>query len=532
MGRIKNKFNQLKKMPSEFTLDITPQLQAGLRRFERQRTRQAGLVELKNLRPKSYGLEPIVPVTDYFTSSPTISWPWPQLFRGELKNYLFFETSVEEVTESAGPTATRVAINTFDQTNAAASKNIVAGGVWHFVDLKDAFYAFNGSCVVFDPGIEKLHGLANKVYVQDTVSIETGCHHQGRVVFGGFDSSNIWSNWSSILAAWDTAETDVTTPRDDVGENYVMWSSIGGGDFPLWLFYPVNANYTYDLDKSADRILDLLRRNELGWMPMPFSGKVLRVAPLGKHVIVYGEDGIAAMTAFTPNLGYRMPPTYGRASLLPLGVASRGSVAVGKTRHVFLTSQGELYTITPDLQLQRLGYKEYFSPLLSEKHNFFPNESEEEFYLSGQTDQYILTSTGLCKHTQTVTSAYLVEDTLVGPSETITDDDGFILTLPFDLERPGRKRITSIDLYGHIVGQVEVSIEYKRVQGDSFTRLGFQRVNPHGSTRLQATGVEFRIAVRASTYSNLKLDGLRVTYQLVDRRFVRGPSPLETRLGT
>jgi len=278
-------------MPQQELKDLSSGLALGLRPFERMEIRSEHLTELQNLRPRDWGLEAIRLVSNGSAPWPAVNWPFPQLVSGEARSFLFSAVTVEEIDESDW---SRTVLTTFDQNSASQTKAIPTGGPWHFADLKTAWFAGNGSCVLFDPGWEKYEGQSEKVFVQDTVTIQTLCTHRGRVVFGGFNSADVWTNLSSILAGWDTAETDVTTPTDDVGQNYVMWSSIGGGDFPLWLFYPVGTGYSYDLAPTAARLLDRVRENTFGWSPMPFQGTVRKVAPLGQHVIIYGDDGIAA----------------------------------------------------------------------------------------------------------------------------------------------------------------------------------------------------------------------------------------------
>ena len=506
-------------MPSHFTKSLHPHLEAGLRPFSRMRTRGRFLTSAKNLVIKDGNIEAFSPINNPFAGL-SVSWPFPQLIRGEHKTYLFHATSIEEVNES---TWARTPLVTYDQENANATKAITSGGQWHFVDLKNSWYAFNGQCTVFQVGLDELSGLSEKVFVQDTVTIETGCQHEekGQTIFvGGFDSSNFWSNWDDFLTSLSVS--GIETSFDDVGQNYILQSSFGGGDFPLWLFHPKLSGYTFDLSpEEKEYIFNVLRRNEFSLRPLSFQGKVLRLAPLGDHIIAYQEDGVTALT---------FGETYKPLPLIKVGVDGRSAVLPGKERHFFLDTKGLLWSIGKNLEISRLGYEEFFSASLGEDHNFFEDPEEKVYYFNSPSVKVVLGSV-FSTHEEEATSGAFIDGTFQGVSSTISDTEFLLKTTSISFERPGFKTITGVSVYGKYPFGGKLRISYRARMEDGFSNTAWKPLNRRGFAAFEITGVEFEVALRFPSYSGVEVDGMEVTYQPLDRTFVRGPRPQEQSLG-
>ncbi len=116
----------------------------------------------------------------------TVSHPFPQLFKGKGVTLLADETQIYLVNETDW---TAAAITTYDIYDPATPKAISSGGAWQFIDFHTTWFLFNGSCQVFPT--KWVHDT--KVFVQDDVTMNTGCDFRGRMLAGGFDSYDIWS---------------------------------------------------------------------------------------------------------------------------------------------------------------------------------------------------------------------------------------------------------------------------------------------------------------------------------------------------
>lgn len=517
----------------EFNTRIVEALQKGLRPSEFSSRGRPFLKEAYNVKVTEFGLEPFHPIQDPFGGAYSVNFPFPQLFVGEDETLLSDKRYIFEVDMMSNPwEASR--IDVYDGRKENALGHIPEGGQWHMADLKDAWYLFNGECVVFKTRHNELAGGDQRVLVIDDVSINTGTEYKGRVITGGFDPSNIWgSSWKHFFDSWEASlDMDLPFEFDDIGSNYVMWSSIGGGDFPLWLFYPElamegfipDAGYYTD-DIKGSMLLERLQKNEWGFMPMPWQGEILNIEPLGEALIVYGDEAITAMIPAQFGFGYQ--------HLMNVGIADRGAVAGNRGGHIFIGESGELWSIGPQLQTNKIGYKEYFLPMLGTDISISLNHQESEFYIANK-DRCFLLDQGLTEIKQIPTSVEFQQGGLIGvyDEKTFTsgkrkgmvDDRTIIVTNPISFSVSALKTTTVISLGVRSPHKVEVALEYTTKKSDNWKRTRFVPVNKEGNADLRVNGLDFRVVIKAEHYDNFELDFVEVRFQPDDRRFVRGTS--------
>ena len=519
----------------EYTHIIREPLRKGLRPDTREKRGDQFLVEAFNVLPSRHGLKSYETLTDPFSGNEAVSFPFPQLLRGNRVSLLAGSTSLKSVNESVDPW-TASSITTYDPASPATPKAITAGSSWHFVDCGDSYFLFNGSCVVFKSGKESLDDASAKVFCQNTVTVQSGCVHKGRVIVGGFDSSNLWqSHWTSIFTAWKAqfgASDPDTGSQDDIGGNWVMWSSIGGGDIPLWLF--AQPSYTYDLSIIEQRVIEKIRLNEMGWMMMPFQGTVRRVAPLGELVVVYGDDGVALLK-FNPPTEHR-PSTYGVVGFKMVGVESRDAVGVSPFLHVFYDASGVLWSVESNGNITRLGYSEFLYDIVGGDAVVSFDEYENRFVIAGANEAFAFGEGALTEHFQRVTGMHFVDGGTVGLSDDLdgaTDGQARIVTNIIDFDTRGVKTITSVHIACDTTATLEVAVDYRHDQSSGFTRTGFVPVNSEGVAFIRITGTDMRVVVRADDYADFEIDYMEIKWQSSDKRFRRGPdaSSSTTRTG-
>ncbi len=174
------------------TVSIKEQLAAGLRPDQYVGLNAKFMQECSSMRLSPFGLLPMEPVnfameTAFLSAlGVTVSHPFPQLFKGKGVTLLADEDKVYLVDES---TWIATEITTYDVYDPATPKSITAGGAWQFVDFHTTWFLFNGNCQVFPT--KWLHDT--KVFVQEDVTMSTGCDYKGRMLAGGFNSDDIWS---------------------------------------------------------------------------------------------------------------------------------------------------------------------------------------------------------------------------------------------------------------------------------------------------------------------------------------------------
>ena len=347
--------------------------------------------------------------------------------------------------------------------------------------------------------------------------------------------------------------------RDAPGANYVMWSSIGGGDFPLCLFYPelvttpgmVDGVPRLNIGKYGDEtadpwIFEALRKNEIGWMPMPFQGSVLAIKPLGNDVVVYGENGIARMSNVHVGLG----ATLSCQRVADFGIATETSLGGDEDQHVFIGTDGNLWTLFANGQLTRLGYEEFLSTYKTSTTLISLDAVNRHFYICHGGQTWLLTPQGMSQLTIYVGVSGIVH-TAGSPAAVFTDyhtnyasNDVVFETDTLDMGHRGLKTLTRVELGYSSTDSSSVTkrvfIRYRTTEGGlwawSSSATAFKDeygsgfpVNNDGVAWCYITGVEFRIRVviQASAHflnphESFALDWMNVWYMNVDKRFRRG----------
>jgi len=312
----------------EFALDLGKELLGGLRPDERVERGQFALVEAMNLRITEYGLETVDRLEDPFDGGVSIDFPWPQLFRLKGKTYLFGKTSLREVDTDDW---TLESVSLYD-ISGNGDTSILEGGVWHVAEGHDSWLAFNGVTTLWTDGVGVIQGVSVLASAEaptvisprtglpvssprggtvvsprdvagsgasasaDTVSvsspvyksanaIQTGCFFKGRFLCGGFGSSPWSSTIEAIFDAWITTN-GTASEYDDLGSRWVMWSSIGGGDFPYWLLRP--EAYSGGTGATAALFLEKAKENS----KLIFDGTVAGT---------WSSKGVSLSSEFSPD---------------------------------------------------------------------------------------------------------------------------------------------------------------------------------------------------------------------------------------
>jgi hypothetical protein len=321
-------------------------------------------------------------------------------------------------------------------------------------------------------------------------------------------------------------------------ENWVWWSSIGGGDL-LMLFFPNIVGNTGFTDSSYSSvypfILDLLMKNEQGSAPMFHQGKVLAIRPLGDWVLVYSEEGVQAMRPVSSPA-----PTYQQIDLQVGGIAGRGAVSGNDKAHLYVDRSGCLTLITEKLEVNPLGYRDRLFPLLatdiivSHSAEPFALNSLGRFFISNGDKTYVYTAKGLSETTQWVSSASYFQGTTVGVCKKVlspTEMEGSFCTDVIDFYQSGLKTLEWVRLGGNETVwiaedgvQLEVALEYRfKVSNDlNWAETDYKKVNSEGIVFFPITALAFRVKVKVSDYTKLEVSYVELGYKTPDRRYTRG----------
>jgi hypothetical protein len=489
-----------------------------------------------------YSAATFTPITDPFAAgylaglSPavTVAHPYPQIFKGREATLMCTNAGVYAVTESTNWTVSKY--TTVDAYDISSAKSITGqtypNGSWHFADFGGAWALFNGGNVVFKTAMDTMFGVTSDVRVADDLMITTGCAFRGRMIMAGFQSTRgMWSEkWEQFLRMSFDSGHGLAFPTIP-GTNYVWWSQIGDGAF--FLLYPAMYIDGLITDDEANpfgevdpMFWDMIERNEMGFMPMNWQGTVRCVKPLGNGIMVYGDNGISYMP--------KSDNTFGLVDLLPYGIESRSSVAGTEREHCFIDEAGWLWKIDTTLKPVRLGYREYFEPMLGKDITGHYDPIEDEYHFSASDYCFHLSGNRLFESTFLTTGLAVSSGGTVGLYARPSDSDknyAILTTDTIDLGIRGLKAIERVVVSTVNTMTVSVAVQWRMKSSDSFTTTAYAGINYEGVAYFPITALEFRIIVRCTDYTAVDFDDIAVQFKVMDKRIVRGTYALEYRGG-
>jgi len=450
-------------MPEQ-VLQLGEAFKKGLRSDVKETRGVDSLVTCNYLRPRGSGLEELSiassPVSsgELTANSITVGTTGPQYFRGNEKSYVLTSTKLYEYDEDTD-TLTQVTLYAYDSQGDFST--IVVGQLWQGANQGDFWLFWNGAChIIIKPYTTNSTDL--RAFVNDTNTINTGCMWKGRTFFGGFSQSDyygtlpswpsFWENNQTNLGSWDT-RFDLTNKGPK--ENWVWWSSIGGGDTlvnqgnadGLALQRDGMEGLPTDTNNTTDPLTHFYNlRNESGFMPMPWQGQVHTVKPLGRHIVVYGEGGVSALNPITDPV-----PTMG---LIPevhnVGVPFRGLVGGNEHIHYFIDDRGTLYMMGTDLQPKRIGYEEFLSAYTTsyDKQMLTYDPQEGDLWISNSTTGYGFNpKSGLWKEqTRYNDAGVAAEGGFLAFFTTLNSDNPTLTSKIIDFPRNSLQTLTRVDI--------------------------------------------------------------------------------------
>ena len=506
-------------------IDLKEGLSIGLRSDKYQGRNALGMVQYLNMRPTSGGARPYEPMTSAISSaelaaeSITVGHPFPQIFRGKGVTLLADETALYTVNET---TWLLTKVPTYDIHDQASEEPIVAGGPWHFVDFHTSYMLFNGNTTLIGMPGYSAKVFSNTAAATSHVSIQTGCAFKGQLVLGGFNAASYWSSaWQAIWTAMlDKGIGEWGYSIAAPSTNWVWWSSIGGGDI-LDIYLPEYAsgeNMGSGGHTAARPLyLETAKRLESGAMPMPWQGYVRAVLPMRDVVMVYGDSGVSALIPSTGPV-----PTFGlEEQILKVGIMNRGAVGGDYQRQLFIDNTGVLWSIAQNMQLVRLGYKEFFSAMSTNDITITHEPNRGEFYISDDTKCYMLNEKGLSEGPQLITSGFQAEGGFAGIYEAASEvSDGILKTEIFSGPGSFPTTVSLIEImfrapYGVAVGSVELPTVtlYSRFHPSESFSGSANVVDVSGRFHTLRTGQDFYVTVAVSDYTKIAIDNIRVHFK-------------------
>jgi hypothetical protein len=241
------------------------------------------------------------------------------------------------------------------------------------------------------------------------------------------------------------------------------------------------------------------------------------------------------VTAFThvPGDG-DVPATYGASgTVLPilsgLGVYDRGSVAGNDEIHYWIDPTGNLWSLTNQLQLNNLGYQEYFKEFVDNGESVVGTYDaiEGDFYFSSLERSFLITTSGVSRGLYkfpTFTSWGGKRYALERAQGNLSGRYASLETNAFDIRDRSRKTVTAVNVGYRGGGTVEVAVRFKDTPTGTWKLSRWVRVSQEGNASIRVQALEHRILVRASDPTTFELEYINVKVQRDDRRWRRGPT--------
>jgi len=436
-----------------------------------------------------------------------LDYPYPQAFSGMRVNIIVTRNKLYILTRDNTLVRVPVLNEDGDEVEFSAKKP------WHFIDLGNNFILVDGTAALFTYGnAEFVSESTPNVYYKEFTA-ETGCYSRGRCFFGGF-YEDIWDPaWTSFYASKLLEDGDVTHSLSLENQpNAVWYSSVGAGD-SLWFLKPslYIGGGVYN-DEGYDYALDFIKRNESAFITMSWPGRVLKVSPLGNHVIVYGTGGISALV-FSPEAN-----VYGEVVLSKSGVLNRDLCGGNEGRHFAVLADGGLISINPNLEVSYLDYREFFYGLDTAYGVLILDEKGRCYITDGYTSY--LMSEGLSHIDQVFTSMI----SAIHPHAAFCTRPGMrnkemlIETDTFDLNLSGIKNVMSAHLSCDSDVDMYVAFKYRVKRSGEFNVTPWRLVNNQGLVYPSVAGVEFRLMIKTEDFTlSEPPDNVLIYWYLADK---------------
>jgi len=437
---------------------------------------------------------------------------------------------------------TETGVNTYDAYSPLVLKAITGNMRWHVADFGTTWFMFNGACTIFKANFGAVADhdeYEDKIFVEDSTTIQTGCAFRGRLITGGFDTSNFWnSDWQALWDIWrdniiDTFPDMGSLSMDDVGSNYVMWSSVGGD--LLFHFYPhlalsgyVNTNTELAFN-APEHYLDYMKKNQMGFMPMHWNGSVLCTKVLGDKVVVYGDNGIGVLFSATINGA----PTFGYKALSDIGIYHRDAVGGDDVEHMYIDSRGNICTIDALLAITNHEYSNHIKPYMVKQHVVISVDSiYRDYYIvfgdygDATADAFLLSKSGLSVIYHYPNTLYQRDNDLIGVGVVGITSTVECVTLPFNMFNRGIKHIPVMEISAsRQSGAMSGDVQTKYTDIDNYSTKSYKGINKEGHVYVRRTGNIFKACFKCTAGSRVRdvqIDNISMQWKQNDKRQVRG----------
>lgn len=320
---------------------------------------------------------------------------------------------------------------------------------------------------------------------------EFGTILNGRLSIGSyaqFINPDIIARGPSRLGIKSTSSFSLAHPRSD----WIAWSNIG--------------ELNFEINSS----------NVAGEMPLNIGGFIYAIEQLGSSdkIIVYAHNGIVCIS---PKDVY-----YSKAIISRVGIKHNGAVVNTGLSHYFISQLGDLYNLSEDFKLAKLGYREFLSEMVNPY--MYYNQETDSIHICDGVDGYIysIDSNSFSSGPNNITGILWNSEYLYTvASNVIVNAEVNILTDVFNMRTNKIKTISSISVNANSTENLYIGIQFRLSPTDAFTSIPILPLDPDGTLRCPCFGREFRFNILGNpSIDNFKIEGIKIRGRIHDYMYL------------
>jgi hypothetical protein len=407
------------------------------------------------------------------------NWPWPQIRFTSYYNLAFAQKSdgklsLYELTYNNGWQASEM-VQLGNVANVVSVS--IADFQTYYLIAVDA--EINGSPDRKVFAKNPTTGAVSLLTSSTLMAAGTICAYQGQLILGDLMSNDApWKHISACSVAWSDIGSIKTNP-----ENYVV----------------------------------------AGYAQMPWdekgNGRVWKVLPFDKVIIVYGDRGITSLTPYTVERIVGL----GIGHVVTPGILSADSIDGDEKVHGFIDANYDWW-IASGNEVKNLGYRKYMKTLTNGRIIVRYNEYNKRFYISDGVLSFVYTKNGMYSTNQCVSSIGNYNNTLCGFFLDNSDTKIRWVTSGNDFNIQGHKTIESVEVGVSYSEDLHGALSLKYEYNGDFIQLAWTNINPRGIFTQKATSREFKIHFDADYVADKEfhLSSLMAKVKIPDKRNIRG----------
>lgn len=487
----------------------------GLKKYPSPAVNVPYLDRCENLIPGGSFLESPKPIArpGAFATEPK-EHPFPAAFKGDKIRLLFGDTNVKTL-DADFVASSALALN----TRAVGTAEILRGGPWHCETFMEYWFATNGESLVYNVPSDD-----GDVYVASGLLAQAVGRYNYRVVLGGLSGS--WlagSRWLELFETWKETSQAQSVVYDGLAADttWAIYSESGGGatDLPFHsLCCACGLFGDAAFDDAKEIIWDSIERGDIGLIPVRKVSNIRAMKQLGSRLIVYGDHSISEISA--TEAGFQ------ETLVCDFGIGGRACVGGNEKRHVFLDSQGVLYSFYANQDTpERQEYGMWFEDFQLVQTTICHNPNRDEYWITDGWTCYVLTKFGLGGPMTTRPTSMFVDGTygLVGVYKTPNTEEWSIQTAAFDVSERDFKHLVCVHLHGNGYSDATARAYGTYRNGDAVQKTPETILNHEGVAYMPLSFLEGYISIQGNG-TEVDLTTVEIRYQGEGKRHRRGTS--------